>query len=165
MAIQRTTKQQILDAINDLPGAEQLVPREARQEVTGLKLTIIDDRVATLVDEGAVIRKGRGVFVPAIQHPPARPISKTVMPDGMVKIENGDNVISLPPREDRTLATIQAGAALQLLGIDSEQHATQVAGDLRARVRRLEMGVHQPGSVTSAVLRAAASKDGAEGEA
>lgn len=140
MAIQRTTKQQILDAIQDLHNAEQMVTREALQEVTGLKLTIIDDRTAVLVDEGAVIRKGRGVFAPAVQHPPARPISKTVMPDGAVKIEIGDTVLDLTPREDRLLASIQAGAALQFLVIDTEQRMTQLGGNLRARVRRLEIG-------------------------
>ena len=62
MTAQRTTKQQILDAIVDLHNAEQMVTREALQEVTGLKLTIIDDRVAVLVDEGSVLRKGRGSF-------------------------------------------------------------------------------------------------------
>ena len=140
MAIQRTTKQQVLDAIVDLHNAEQMVTREAIQEITGLKLTIIDDRVAVLVDEGLVIRKGRGVFVPAVQHPPARPISKTVMPDGAVKFEIGDTVLDLTPREDRLLASIQAGAALQFLVIDTEQRMTQLGGNLRARVRRLEIG-------------------------
>lgn len=140
MAIQRTTKQQILDAIQDLHNAEQMVTREALQEVTGLKLSIVDDRTAVLVDEGLVIRKGRGVFVPAVQHPPARPISKTVMPDGAVKIEIGDTVLDLTPREDRLLASIQAGAAIQYLAIDTEQHLVQLGGNLRARVRRLEIG-------------------------
>ena len=138
MAIQRTTKQQMLDAIHDLHNAEQLVTREALQEVTGLKLTIIDDRVATLVDEGAVIRKGRGVFVPAIQHPPARPISKTVMPDGMVKIEIGDDVISLTPREDRTLASIQAGTAVQFAAIETGKELSTLVAALRTRVAKLE---------------------------
>lgn len=138
MAIQRTTKQQILDAIQDLYNAEQMVTREALQELTGLKMTIIDDRTAVLVDEGTVIRKGRGVFVPAVQHPPARPISKTVMPDGTVKIEIGDTVLDLTPREDRLLASIQAGAALQILDIGIEDSLLQATGDLKRRVRQLE---------------------------
>jgi len=140
MAINKTTKQQILDAIHDLHNAEQMVTREALMEVTGLKLTIIDDRVGVLVDDGLVIRLGRGVFVPAARHPPARPISKTLMPDGTVKIEIGDTVLDLTPREDRLLASIQAGAAIQYLAIDTEQHLTQLGGDLRAKVRRLEIG-------------------------
>lgn len=138
MAIQRTTKQQILDAIHDLHNAEQLVTREALQEVTGLKLTIIDDRVATLVDEGAVIRKGRGVFVPAIQHPPARPISKTVMPDGMIKIEIGDMVLELTPKEDRALASLQAGTAVQFAAIETGQELSTLVAAMRTRVAKLE---------------------------
>lgn len=138
MAIQRTTKQQILDAIQDLHGAEQLVTREALLEVTGLKLTIIDDRVATLVDEGAVIRKGRGVFVPATQHPPARPISKTVMPDGMIKIEIGDMVLELTPKEDRALASLQAGTAVQFAAIETGQELSTLMAAMRTRMMKLE---------------------------
>lgn len=137
-AVQRTTKQQIFDAVQDMHNAEQMVTREALQEVTGLKLTIIDDRLATLVDEGALVRKSRGVFVPAVLHPPARPISKTMMPDGMVKIEIGDTVLELTPREDRMLAGVQAGAALQFIGVGTEQDVVQVVADLRLKVRELE---------------------------
>jgi len=138
MTIHRTTKQQILDAIQDLHGAEQLVTREALLEVTGLKLTIIDDRVATLVDEGAVIRKGRGVFVPATQHPPARPISKTVMPDGMIKIEIGDMVLELTPKEDRALASLQAGTAVQFAAIETGQELSTLMAAMRTRMMKLE---------------------------
>ena len=138
MAIQRTTKQQILDAIQDLHNAEQMVTREALQEVTGLKLTIIDDRTAVLVDEGAVIRKGRGVFVPAVQHPPARPISKTQMPDGTVKIEIGDVVLDLTPREDRLLAQLQAGVAVQTAAIDLGKETSVLVASLRTRMGKLE---------------------------
>ena len=137
-AIQRTTKQQILDAVQDLHNQEQMVTREALRELTGLTLTIIDDRLATLVDDGELIRKSRGVFVPAVIHPPARPISKTVMPDGLVKIEIGDEVLTLTPREDRTLAGVQAGAALQFIGIDTEQTIVQVVADLRLKIHELE---------------------------
>ena len=137
-AIQRTTKQQILDAVHDLHNTEQMVTREALRELTGLSLTIIDDRLATLVDDGDLIRKSRGVFLPAVLHPPARPISKTVMPDGLVKIEIGDEVLTLTPREDRTLAGVQAGAALQFLGIDTEQSVIQALANLRLKVHELE---------------------------
>ena len=137
-AIQRTTKQQILDAVHDLHNTEQMVTREALQVVTGLKLTIIDDRLATLVDDGLLVRMKRGVFVPAVLHPPARPISKTVTPGGLVKIEIGDVVLDLTPREDRMLAGIQAGAALQFIGVGTEQDLVQVVADLRLKVREME---------------------------
>lgn len=142
-AIQRTTKQQILDAVQDLHNAEQMVTREALQEVTNLKLTIIDDRLATLVDEGALIRKSRGVFVPAVQHPPARPISKTMMPDGMVKLEIGDTVLELTPREDRMLASMLAGTAVQFAAIETGHEMSTLVAAMRRRIGHLEATVRK----------------------
>jgi len=138
MAINKTTLQQILDTVQELHNLEQIVTREAVREVTGLALTTVDDRLAVLVDRGEITRIGRGVFVPAVKHPPARSISKTVMPDGSVKLEIGEEVLTLTPREDRTLAGVQAGAALQFIGIDTEQTIVQVAADLRLKIHELE---------------------------
>ena len=65
----------------------------------------------------------RGVYVPVEVHPPARSISKTVLTDGTVKIEIGDEVLTLTPREDRALAMLQAGAVMQVLGIATSKAA------------------------------------------
>ena len=138
MAINKTTLQQILDTVQDLHNLEQIVTREAVREATGLALTTVDDRLAVLVDRGDITRIGRGVFVPAVRHPPARPISKTVLPDGTVKIEIGDVLLDLTPREDRHLAAMMAGGAAQLASIElGHESATQIAA-LRMRVGRLE---------------------------
>lgn len=138
MAINKTTLQQILDTVQELHNLEQIVTREAVREVTGLALTTVDDRLAVLVDRGDITRIGRGVFVPAVKHPPARPISKTVLPDGTVKIEIGDVLLDLTPREDRHLAAMMAGGAAQLASIElGHESATQIAA-LRMRVGRLE---------------------------
>ena len=138
MAINKTTLQQILDTVQELHNLEQIVTREAVREATGLALTTVDDRLATLVDRGDITRIGRGVFVPAVRHPPARPISKTVLPDGSVKLEIGDEVLALTPREDRHLAQMMAGSGQQLASIElGHESATQIAA-LRMRVGRLE---------------------------
>lgn len=71
-----------------------------------MKLTVIDDRLGTLTDDGMLLRVQRGVYVPAVQHPVAPPMSKAVMPDGTVKIEIGDGMLTLTPREDRALANL-----------------------------------------------------------
>ena len=44
--------------------------------------------------------------MPAVKHTPARPMSKTVIPDGSVKLEIGDDILTLTPREDRMLANL-----------------------------------------------------------
>lgn len=138
MAINRTTIQQIFDTVCELHNLEQIVTREAVREATGLPLTTIDDRLATLVDRGEILRVERGVFVPAVRHPPARPISKTTMPDGSVKIEIGDVVLDLTPREDRHLAGMMAGSAIQLVAVaDSTESAAKIA-DLSRRIGQLK---------------------------
>lgn len=141
MTERKTSAQLVLEAVHDLHAQEQVVTRETLQAVTGLKLTTIDDRIAVLVDDGLVHRINRGVFVPAVQHPPARPISKTILPSGMVKIEIGDEVLELTPREDRQLASLQVGPAIQFSGIESGHQAALMHSDLSRRLRGLETRV------------------------
>ena len=128
----------VLEAVEDLHAMEQVVTRETLVEHTGLKLAIVDDRIGALIEDGQMHRVRNGVFVPAAKHPPARALSKTVMPDGMVKIEIGDDVITLTPREDRALATLQAGVAAQFAAINLGHQATALTSGINERVLRLE---------------------------
>ena len=118
-----TSTQRIFDAVRDLREVDQIATRETVAELTGLKLAIVDDRLRALMDDGRVKRVLRGVYVPVEVHPPARSISKTVLTDGTVKIEIGDEVLTLTPREDRALAMLQAGAVMQVLGIATSKAA------------------------------------------
>lgn len=133
----KSTTALVLEAVQDLHAQEQIVTRETLAELTGLKLSVIDDRLGTLADDGAILRVQRGVYVPAPQHPPARPMSKTVMPDGMVKIEIGDEVLTLTPREDRMLGGLQAGAAAQLSAIETGHQTARLNAELAEQLRRL----------------------------
>lgn len=137
----KSTTALVLEAVQDLHNQEQIVTRETLAELTGLKLTVIDDRLGTLTDDGMLLRVQRGVYVPAVQHPAARPMSKTVMPDGMVKIEIGDEVLSLTPREDRALANLMAGAAAQAAAIETGRNAAVLAAELGEEVKQLRRKV------------------------
>lgn len=137
----KSTTALVLEAVQDLHNQEQIVTRETLAELTGLKLSVIDDRLGTLADDGAILRVQRGVYVPAPQHPPARPMSKTVMPDGMVKIEIGDEVLTLTPREDRALANLMAGAAAQAAAIETGRNTALMAAELGEEVKRLRRQV------------------------
>lgn len=126
----------VLDAIQDLHTKEQIVTRETLAAITGLKMSIIDDRISYLIEEGLVYRVQRGVFVPALQHPPARLISKTALPDGTIKIEIGDDhVLTLTPRENRTLGELMASASMQFACIETGHHAATVSAELSAQIR------------------------------
>ena len=137
----KSTTALVLEAVQDLHAQEQIVTRETLAELSGLKLSVIDDRLGTLADDGAILRVQRGVYVPAPQHPPARPMSKTVMPDGIVKIEIGDEVLTLTPREDRALANLMAGAAAQAAAIETGRNTAILAAELSEEVKRLRRQV------------------------
>lgn len=134
----RSSTQVVLHAVQDLHAQEQIVTRETLAEVTGLKLSIVDDRLSALVDDMMVMRVQRGVYVPAEQYPPARVISKMLLPDGTVKIDIGDQVLTLTPREDRMLAALQAGVMLQAATIETGHQAALANGELNTRMNRLE---------------------------
>lgn len=136
--LRKRSTQIVLEAVEDLHVMEQVVTRETLVDHTGLKLAIVDDRIAALIEDGQVHRVRNGVFVPTAKHPPSRAISKTVMPDGLVKIEIGDDVLTLTPREDRALAALQAGVAVQFAAVNIGHQAAVLASDINERVLRLE---------------------------
>lgn len=137
-AAKRSTAEIVLEAVQDLHAKEQIVTREVLAEVTGLKLAIIDDRLSHLTDIGRVRRVQRGVYVPFDQHRPARPISRTVLPDGSTVLEIGDEVIQLTPREARMLGEAMAGSGQQFVAIEVGNQAAVLAAELAAKVRMLE---------------------------
>jgi hypothetical protein len=144
--------QRIFDAVCELHALEQAATRETVAELTGLKLAIIDDRLGFLANEGRVKRVLRGLYVPVEQHPPARPMSKTILPDGMVKIEVGDQVLELTPREDRTLAMLQAGAATQAAALETGRQ-------LVARSTEMELVLSQVERATRLFARGSFAND------
>lgn len=134
----KTSSTLVLEAVRDLHAQEQVVTRENVAEATGLKLTIVDDRLGVLVDDGEIVRIKRGIYVPAVRHPAARIMSKTILPDGWVKLELGDDLWNLTPREARMFAQMMAGESAQLAAIEASHHATVLHAELAVRVLKLE---------------------------
>ena len=139
----KTSKSVVLEAVEDLHAQEQVVTRETLAEVTGLKLMVIDDRLSCLVDGGQIYRVQRGVYVPAPKHHPARIITKTILPGGMVSIEIGDDhVIQLTPRENRALGELMAGAGQQFAAIEIGHQAANVLAEQQLQIRQLKRDAH-----------------------
>lgn len=158
----KTNAEIVLEAIQDIHAQEQVVTREVIMEHTGLKLTVIDDRVGYLIDNGLVYRVQRGVFVPAPGHGPARIITKTLLPCGTVKLEIGDDhVLTLTPRENRMLGELMAGAGQQFSGIEAGRQAVEVSGELAQQIKRLRREV----ATVRGVVSAAAKREGEAAEA
>ena len=138
MTAKKTNADLVREAVEDLHSMEQIATRETVAEQTGLKLSIIDDRLKALVLDGQMVRVQRGVYVPVTRHPEARPISKTLLPDGTVKIDIGDDVLTLTPRENRMLADLLAGSVLSSAAIEVGHQSAQLTGAIHRRLLRLE---------------------------
>ena len=139
----RSTAEIVLEAIQDLHAREQIVTREVLAEMTGLKLTTIDDRLGYLLDNGRIRRVQRGVFVPMEQHKPARPISRTLCPDGTTVLEIGEAVMILTPRESRMLGEVMTGAAQQFVAIEIGHEGARLNAVLSAQVSDVRRELRQ----------------------
>ena len=135
----------VLSAVQDLFAHEQIVTREILAELTGLKLTTIDDRLGHLVDTGKIRRVQRGVFVPLEQHKPARPISRTLCPDGTTVLEVGDTVMILSPRESRMIGEIMAGSSHQYAAIEIGHEAARLKAALQTQISDVRRDVARMG--------------------
>ncbi|MEG2265262.1 MAG: hypothetical protein RSC68_13105 [Acinetobacter sp.] len=132
----------MLEAIEDLVNQEQIVTRETLSQLTGLKLSIVDDRLSYLVDSGQIIRVQRGVFIPTPKHRVARLMSKMVLPDGTVKIEIGDDdILTLTPREARHLGNLMVAEAMQYANIEMGHHMAILQSEVTGQVRKLNRQV------------------------
>lgn len=133
-----TSTDRIYDAVRQLRSLEQIATRETVAELTGLKLSVVDDRLRALVDDGRLKRLLRGIYELVESYPASRAISKTIVGNGYVKIEIGDQLLTLTPSEDRDLAMLQAGAAGQAILINSTTQHLYLATELAAKVEKLE---------------------------
>ncbi len=138
----KSNAETVLEAIEDLHNQEQIVTRETLSQLTGLKLSIVDDRLSYLVDSGQIIRVQRGVFIPAPKHRVARLMSKMVLPDGTIKIEIGDDeVLTLTPREARNLGNLMVAEAMQYANIEMGHHMAILQSEVTSQVRKLNRQV------------------------
>ena len=146
--MQLTNKQKVLDAVIDLHNQEQIVTRETLSGILDLKQTIIDDNLSSLTNDGEIHRVQRGVYVPTIEHKPARLISKIPLPDGTVVIDIGDSIVlTLTPKEARTLGSLMMCEALQYSNIEIGHHAALATAraelelkEMRKTLRKLTAG-------------------------
>lgn len=131
----------IWGALEDLRAQGQIATRQVVAEATGLKLVIVDDHFKRMVEDGLLRRPVNGVVEIVDMHPEPRPVSLTVLPGGMAKIEIGDICLEIWPQERRALAGLLQGDACQLSNILTGQQVNtlvdQVWNELKALKREL----------------------------
>ena len=90
-------------------------------------MTVVDDRLRTLADDGRLRRLVRGVYDLEKPYPPPRPMFFGILADGFVKVEVGDDVLTLSPTEARRLARGLGGFAEDSRLLDLNRVLAQIA--------------------------------------
>lgn len=143
----------IWQAILELRCTERRINRRALADITGLKPGIVDDHVERWIEKDQLRRAGSGELEVVEHFPATRPISKTTLPNGLVKLEIGSDLLELTPTEARTLARDLAGHAQELAQVDAANKAMIVAHEqarelklVRKEVKRLQELLQEQGS-------------------
>lgn len=129
-----TSTQRIFDAVRDLREVDQIATRETVAELTGLKMSVVDDRLRALVDDGKLKRLLRGVYELVEVFPEPRPIYCGILPNGMVKLEVGESVETFTPSEARRTARLLGGFDEDARLIESTRSHLFLATELAAKV-------------------------------
>lgn len=134
-----TSTQRVYDAVVELRSSGMLACRDTIADLTGLKLSVIDDRLRHLKDfDKKIVRLNRG-FYELVEHFPApRASSVSVLSNKYVKVEVGDDVWTLTPAEACNIGLGMAGFAHRAVVVDHTREHLMLASDLAARVGKLE---------------------------
>ena len=104
-----TNRAKVLQAIIDLDDHQKKATKQAIIELTHLSVPSVTDSIDALHDCGLIKRLYDGVWIP-VDSTPDRIVSTSSLPMGRMKIELGDDVMTLTPRESLALAK-------QLMGV------------------------------------------------
>lgn len=142
--MKKTQKQQVYEAVMDLHNKEIPAGRTTITELLGIKQSAVDECLKSLADDELIYRVCNGVYAPMVQHPPARTIYKAVLPDGTVKIDIGDDVLTLTPKEARTLGGLMLSEGTEYGNIALSARFAEQNHIMHNRIKELERLVKQP---------------------
>lgn len=133
---ENVSTEMVYRAVKELAAQGLSANRYTVEKITGLVMTVVDDRLRALARDGEIFRTARGNYEIVKLWPAPRAISKTVV-DGWVVYEAGDQVMRLTPEENRQMAEMCAGAAAHVLTLDSTREHLMLAHDLAGKVNYL----------------------------
>lgn len=110
----------VYNAVVDLTHAGKRAHRETIAELTSLRLTVVDNHLKTMKGDGRLKLVERGVYLAVPPPREERAVTTTILTDGMVKVEIGDAVMELSPREFRYLGVLAGGMAIQFAALPSK---------------------------------------------
>lgn len=144
-ATQLTTRERIMQAIHDLASRDRTFSRQRLVDMTGLRMSVVDDHLDRIRDDGLVVKVVAGVYELVRDYPPFEPISYTpLLADGILIIEQGDVVLKLGFPAVRLHAQMLAGFLEQAKQSEAEAEIRQAVSQLQAENRQRRKAAKKP---------------------
>lgn len=132
----KSSRDRVLEAIMELCDAEIPARTPDLVRVTGLSITTVNDSIKVLKQRG-MIYSDNGTFFVCNEHQPAEPVYHTAMPNGIIKLEKGDQILTLNPREARSVAKTMGGLIEQAFSIVLHHRQDEQQSQIRRLQRRI----------------------------
>ncbi len=142
----KSSRDQVYDAILELTDSETPAKAPDIARVTGLAMPIVYDSIKALKQRGRIY-SDNGHFFACDEVQETQAVSHTILPDGRVKLEKGDQVMDLNPREARALAKTLAGSVEQAAVILMQHRQNEMQAQIRRLHRLVERLRQQVGYV------------------
>ena len=142
----KSSRDQVYDAILELSDSETPAKAADIANVTGLAMPIVYDSIKALKQRGRIY-SDNGHFFACDEVQETQAVSHTILPDGRVKLEKGDQVMDLNPREARALAKTLAGSVEQAAVILMQHRQNEMQAQIRRLHRLVERLRQQVGYV------------------
>ena len=141
-----TSRQRVLDAIQELNSLEHAITRENLQATTGLSYHIIDDHVSRMVDEEGTLRRVRpGVYelVKGVGKMPSVHFSD--LDDGslVIEVENCGKLVVEDQRVARKIAERLSGSYAQVAMLELKYQFGLVSQDLMLELKAAKRELSQ----------------------
>ncbi len=123
----------VLQVIAEINAAGRVASRQTVAELLEVTVGRVDEHCKRLIEAGSIRRVLPGVYEPVEVMPPPRAVSVTRLAGSWVKIEVGDDLLTITPEEERQLAMSIKGAAEQFQVLAAGRDLADQVADLRRR--------------------------------
>lgn len=104
----KSSRDMVFGAILELADCETPAKAPDISRATGLAMPIVYDAIKTLKQRGRIY-SDNGMFFVAEEHKDTEPVYHSALPNGVIKLEKGDQILELNQREARALAKTMGG--------------------------------------------------------
>lgn len=133
----KSSRDQVYDAILELSDSETPAKAQDISRVTGLAMPIVYDSIKALKQRGRIY-SDNGAFLVCNEYLETQPVYHTALPNGIIKLEKGDQILELTQREARALAKTMAGFIEQAAVIVMNHRQDEQQAQIRRLHRKIE---------------------------